>query len=90
MLPAYFHAFFKQLFFLPQLFNQNLLFLHCFLLKDCNFVRIHKSYVVNMEHFKEYIRGEGGMVIMSNGQKLDVSKRKKELLVSRMKEYFKF
>lgn len=60
------------------------------LLKDCNFVRIHKSYLVNMEHLKEYVRGEGGMVILSTGQKLDVSRRKKDLLVSKMREYFKF
>ena len=60
------------------------------LLKDCNFVRIHKSYVVNMEHVKEYIRGEGGMIILTNGQNIDVSRRKKDLLVTKMKEYFKF
>lgn len=60
------------------------------LLEDCNFVRIHKSYLVNPEHIKEYIRGEGGSVILSGGQEIEVSRRKKDLLITKMKEYYKF
>ncbi len=60
------------------------------LLEDCNFVRIHKSFVVNLEHVKEYIRGEGGTVILSNGHEVDVSRRKKDLLMTRIKDYYKF
>ncbi len=60
------------------------------LLEDCNFVRIHKSFMVNLEHVKEYIRGEGGSVILSNGREVEVSRRKKDLLMTRMKEYYKF
>lgn len=60
------------------------------LLQDCSFVRIHKSFVVNLEHVTEYIRGEGGVVLMSNGHEVEVSRRKKDLLMTRMKEYYKF
>jgi two-component system LytT family response regulator len=60
------------------------------LLEDCNFVRIHKSYVVNLDHVTTYIKGEGGSVILSGGQEIEVSRRKKELLMSRMKEYYKY
>jgi two-component system LytT family response regulator len=60
------------------------------LLEDCNFVRIHKSFMVNLEHLKEYARGEGGSVILSNGQEVEVSRRKKELLMTRIKAYYKF
>ncbi|MDZ4748203.1 MAG: LytTR family DNA-binding domain-containing protein [Saprospiraceae bacterium] len=60
------------------------------LLEDSGFVRIHKSYVVNLAHIKEYLRGEGGSVILSSGQEVEVSRRKKELLMQRMKEHFKF
>lgn len=60
------------------------------LLEDCNFVRIHKSFMINMEHVKEYRRGEGGNVTLSNGKVLEVSRRKKEAFISRMKEAFKF
>jgi len=60
------------------------------LLADCNFIRIHKSCVVNLEHVKEYLRGEGGTVILSNGQRLEVSRRKKEAFIHQMKEFYKY
>lgn len=60
------------------------------MLEDCHFVRIHKSLLVNLEHVKEYIRGEGGTVIATNGSKLEVSRRKKESFMSKMKEYYKY
>jgi len=60
------------------------------LLADSNFIRIHKSTVINLEHVKEYIRGEGGTVVLSNGQRLEVSRRKKEAFISRMKEFYKY
>ncbi|MFI5131431.1 MAG: LytR/AlgR family response regulator transcription factor [Chitinophagales bacterium] len=60
------------------------------LLADSSFVRVHKSFVVNLEHVKEYIRGEGGSVILSNNHEVEVSRRKKDMLMTRMKEYYKF
>ena len=60
------------------------------LLQDCNFIRTHKSFLVNLEHVKEYVRGEGGSVILSNNTEVEVSRRKKDLLMTRMKEYYKF
>lgn len=60
------------------------------LLQDCNFIRTHKSFMVNLEHVKEYIRGEGGMIILSNGHEVEVSRRKKDILMARMKAYYKF
>jgi two-component system LytT family response regulator len=47
------------------------------------FLRIHHSFVVNVSHIREYIRGEGGEVLLSNGDQLRVSRnRKEELLAS--------
>lgn len=60
------------------------------LLEDSGFVRVHKSFLVNIEHVKEYQRGEGGQVIMSNNDVVEVSRRKKELLIAKMKEHYKF
>lgn len=60
------------------------------LLKDSCFVRIHKSYLINMQHLKEYLKGEGGSAVMSNGKELEVSRRKKEYFVNYMKQFFKF
>jgi len=60
------------------------------LLEDCNFVRVHKSYVVNLDHIAEYIKGEGGNVIVTGGTEIEVSRRKKDLLMRKMKEYYKY
>jgi len=46
-----------------------------------SFVRIHKSYLVNVNEIERYHRGKGGMVTLSNGKEIMVSaSRKKELL----------
>lgn len=60
------------------------------LLADCHFIRIHKSFLINLEHVKEYIRGEGGSVLLSTGDEVEVSRRRKDLFISRMKEFYKF
>ena len=60
------------------------------LLADSSFVRIHKSFIVNLEHIAEYLRGEGGTVLLSNGAEIEVSRRKKDQFINRMKEFYKF
>ncbi len=60
------------------------------MLADSGFFRIHKSYLVNLLHVKEYIRGEGGMVILSNNNEIEVSRRKKDLFLTRMREFYKY
>jgi len=47
------------------------------LLSASTFIRIHNSYIINKDYLQKYERGEGGQVIMNNGVRLDVSKRKK-------------
>lgn len=41
------------------------------------FVRIHHSFIININCVEKYIRGEGGQVVLSNKAVLDVAKRKK-------------
>lgn len=60
------------------------------MLQDLQFFRIHKSYLVNMKHIKEYQKGEGGFVVTSNNQTLEVSRRKKEGFLEKMKELYKY
>ncbi|MEP6617329.1 MAG: LytTR family DNA-binding domain-containing protein [Ginsengibacter sp.] len=60
------------------------------LLAECNFVRIHKSYLVNMLQVKEYYRGEGGTVLLSNGKEIEVSRRRKDIFITSMKHFYKF
>ena len=42
------------------------------------FIRIHHSYIININCIEKYIRGEGGQVLMKNGALLDVARRKKQ------------
>lgn len=45
------------------------------------FFRLHNSHLVNLNHVGKYIRGEGGSVILTNGEEIGVSRSKKlELL----------
>ena len=60
------------------------------LLQETQFFRIHKSFLVNLNHIKEYQRGEGGLVIMTDNAEIEVSRRKKELFLNRMKELYKY
>lgn len=53
-----------------------------------NFFRIHKSYLINLYHVKEYVRGTGGLVIMSNGMELAVSRRKKDEFLKIVNQVF--
>lgn len=43
-----------------------------------NFFRIHHSILVNLNKIKEFLRNDGGMVVMENGQKLEVSQRRRK------------
>lgn len=51
------------------------------LLSTQGFIRIHKSHLVNINFVKKYLKGDGGWVEMSDGSKIEVSRRKKEKLM---------
>jgi two-component system LytT family response regulator len=42
------------------------------------FYRVHHSHVINLTYIAKYIRGEGGQVVMQNGDVIDVARRKKD------------
>jgi two-component system LytT family response regulator len=45
------------------------------------FVRVHHSYLVNLNEVTKYIRGEGGYLVMSDGSTVNVSRSRKEALL---------
>ena len=47
------------------------------MLLEFDFFRIHQSAIINLQHLHEYLKGEGGSVILSNGKELEVSRRRK-------------
>jgi len=52
------------------------------LLHNHHFLRVHNSFLINLNEVKKYIKGDGGSVIMSNGDEVYVSKRRKEEFLS--------
>lgn len=48
------------------------------LLNEWGFFRTHTSHLINMRYIKEYLRGDGGQVRMTDGSIVDVSRRKKD------------
>ena len=54
-------------------------------LKESGFARVHKSYLVNVNHIVKYKKGKGGSVVLSNGSEVMVAASKKANILS----YFK-
>ncbi len=48
------------------------------------FQRIHHSTLVNLTYISQFLRTDGGYVVLKNGEKLSVSKAKKEMLMARL------
>lgn len=55
------------------------------MLEAHHFFRVHKSYIINLSKIVKYIRGEGGTVVMEDGTEIDVSRRRKEEFLGRLK-----
>ena len=54
------------------------------MLQEYSFVRVHRCFLVNINEVEKYKKGDGGYLIMSNGTSVDVSKNRKELLLSKL------
>lgn len=46
-----------------------------------HFMRIHRSYLINLNHMKQYVRSDGGHIEMDNGDVVYFSKEKKDDLL---------
>ena len=51
------------------------------MLMQFDFFRPHNSHLINLARVKEFIRGDGGYLVMENKMKIPVSKNKKEELM---------
>ncbi|MEM9822524.1 MAG: LytTR family DNA-binding domain-containing protein [Bacteroidota bacterium] len=56
-------------------------------LQEHGFCRIHHSFVISFNHLKEYIRNEGGYLIMSTGKALSLSRRRKDHFLSQLEQW---
>jgi len=52
------------------------------------FIRIHRSFTINLNCLAQYIKGKGGYVILENGQSISVSNSRKAGFLNALKCYF--
>jgi two-component system LytT family response regulator len=57
------------------------------LLDDLGFIRTHKSHMVNISFVKTFVRNDGGYLILKNGDRVPVSRRKKEEVLDVLNKY---
>ena len=46
--------------------------------KQTLFYKPHRSYLINLSYIKEYIKKDGGYILMDNNRTVSISKEKKE------------
>ncbi|MBU2650100.1 MAG: LytTR family DNA-binding domain-containing protein [Bacteroidetes bacterium] len=51
------------------------------LLSSHNFIRPHKSHLINIRYIKSFVRDEGGYIMMEDGSQVPVSRRKREKIL---------
>ncbi len=54
------------------------------LLTPSGFCRVHQSHLINLTEVKEYVKADGGYIVMSNGDRVPVSSRKKSEVIDRI------
>lgn len=54
-----------------------------YLLEEMQFFRVHYSHLINLQHMRKYIQGNGGYVLMSDGSSIEVSRRRKPEFLKR-------
>jgi len=55
------------------------------ILPEKQFVRIHKSYIINLLFVTKYIKGDGGDIVLSNGVCLPIARLRKDKLLEKLK-----
>lgn len=48
------------------------------------FCRVHQSHLINLDEVKEYVKSDGGYIVMSNGDRIPVSSRRKSEVIDRI------
>jgi two-component system LytT family response regulator len=54
------------------------------LLEDFSFLRVHRSYLVNLDEVEKYVKADGGYLVMSDGAQIFISRNKKDELLKRL------
>ncbi len=55
------------------------------LLIDYNFIRPHRSHLINISYIKKYVKSDGGYIVLADDSKIPVSRRKKDIMAEYLK-----
>jgi len=55
------------------------------MLEEYSFLRVHHSFIVNLNEIEKYYKGDSGYLVMSDGSNIDVSRNKKDVLLTRLR-----
>jgi len=56
-------------------------------LSGSDFFRVHNSYLINLNHIKKYVRGEGGYIIMDDGANISISRSKRQEFMDQFSKF---
>ncbi len=54
------------------------------LLPENDFIRVHHQHLINMSHVSRFLKQDGGYAVMSDGTKIEISRRKKDAFMERL------
>jgi two-component system LytT family response regulator len=57
------------------------------LLPEQDFIRVHHHNLINMNHVVRFLKEDGGYAVMSDGSKIEISRRKKDQFMDRLKSF---
>ncbi|GEM_PF-34890 len=55
------------------------------MLAPFSFYRVHKRHVINLNFMRKFVKGDGGYLIMDDGIKIEVSRRRRPIFMEQMK-----
>ena len=55
------------------------------LLSGVNFYRVHKSHLINLNYMRKFVKGDGGYLVMDDGMKIEVSRRRRPAFMEQMR-----
>ena len=57
------------------------------ILEPYEFLRVHNSFLINANKIEKFEKNDGGFLIMEGGQRVPVSQRKKDVVISFLKNF---
>ncbi len=54
------------------------------LLPETDFIRVHHHHLINMNHVVRFLKEDGGYAVMTDGSKIEISRRKKEAFMEKL------